>query len=533
LHLIPGKYPKISGYKTATLWVDGKTFKALDSKNNMLDPVTFPDCMDSTMMNFMCILAYNPQNKCFDLVNSKIKDLMLNPKLVDFFNSNHPALKKNEKEIIHVAPESIEEPEVHNAWTDVISNIPGVAYHKKLENEKIIEAGLRDKGFVIVKDERMVAEFTSNGYFPVRNNICFELKPTLKNFIVILNYLLGLNLYSNDDVCKEILKPDFIKTYLPQLAKTLQVDFDLPVSLDKIDAKDFGAPMVTPLIFEQGKPAPFYLHTSYGHGELQTQPVKSEEGSIINLVAKHLPYYSDNIPCLRGLRLIGLDDAGIKEGSWIIGNNINWPDLYWFSDILSVLKCENLLHAIKLKGRIVSDIVAKMFMRIADLQPDEYFNHELYCLMVKSLSNPILINKVILLASAGIASKDRDVRMSALGLFKTLFTEKQGFTEAIQAANAGIASENLYVRRSALKLFGALVREKQGFTEAIEAASAGIASEDSGVQDSALELFKALFTEKHGVPEAKLLVQKKSQTSDELIIMRLEQLDSLIQEYEK
>jgi hypothetical protein len=304
-------------------------------------------------------------------------------------------------------------------------------------------------------------------------------------------------LYSNDDVYNEILKPDFIKTYLPQLAETLQVDFDLPVSLDKIDAKDFGAPIVTPLIFKPREPAPFHLLTFHGHGELQTQPVKSEESGIINLVAKHRPCYSDNIPCLRGLRLIGLDDAGIEEGSWIIGNNINWPDMYWFSDILSKSKCEKLLIAIKSKSGIVNDIVAKMFMRIADQQPDERIKIDLYCSMIQSLSNPILINKSIKVASMGIARENFNVQRSALRLFRALFENKHGFPEAIVAASASIASENLDVQNAALELFMALVKEKQGFPEAIQAASAGIASKNLDVQNSAIELFKALVENSH------------------------------------
>lgn len=132
--LMPDKYPRISGYKSATLWYNSKTYKFNYGTSDapLILGIHFSDCMDSTIMNFMCILAYNHEKKTFDLdtLNSRGKG-ELQEKGVHFFRSEHPAFESGsagKKMRIEVSPSSIEEPPVHNAWTDVISNIDGVAY---------------------------------------------------------------------------------------------------------------------------------------------------------------------------------------------------------------------------------------------------------------------------------------------------------------------------------------------------------------------------------------------------------------------
>jgi hypothetical protein len=506
LNLIPGKYPNLSAYQRSQLWFNGKQIAIASDY--------FSNCMEAAMMNLICILAYNPDEKKFNLkyLDSKLKGLTLNSKLIDFFSSNHPALKKNE-EVVAVVPESIGSIDVHNAWTDVVSNIPGVAYHDKSGAEQIIEGDGYSKGFVIVEDDFMDSELGHDGYVPVRNNICFALQPTLKNLIVVLNYILGLNLYSNDDVYKEILRPDFIKTYLPKVSEKLRIVFDLPVSLDEIDAKDFGEPIITPLRFEQGESAPFKLLTSYRHGELQPQPIQFEDGKVVNLVAKRLPYYSDNIPCLRGLRLNGLDKAGIKKGSWITDKNINWSDLYWFN-ISGLSECQYLLFAIESKRINVNDKIEKMFMRIVGKQPNELSKISLYCSMVWVFSNPILTSQAIEIASKGLASNNVSIRASALNLFKALFKAGHGLKAAKKFVREGIASNDSNKKASALELLTVLVGKGHGFEVAITIAREAIASKNSSINAPVLNLLTALVKQGQDFPEVKKAAKKGLEIKD-------------------
>jgi hypothetical protein len=369
LKLAPGRYPKISMNVKVTLWYEGKTFLNPNPKSSKPEDkfIRFTDCMDSTMMNLACIFAYNPDIKNFDVeyLNKKLRILKINAKLGAFFAGDHQAFEKElpdgKTKKIFPTPENIEDVAVHGAWTDVIANVPGIAYNKCFRDSR--EESATGKGFVFIQaqDKEIVPDLALAGYSSIlENGVCFEMQPTIKNFIVLLNYLLNLNLFDPQNVCTEILKPDFIKTYLPTLAEKLKIGLKPSVGLDGIDASDYGTKIKTSLFLEESPQPQFILSTSYGHGELQPQPIKSGKSKITSLITERLPYHSDNIPSLRGLRLCGLDDAGIKDGSWIINNNINWPDMYWFNDILSWSKCRKLLLAIKLKRITVNDIVAKM-----------------------------------------------------------------------------------------------------------------------------------------------------------------------------
>jgi len=467
LQLLSGRYPTISVLLKATLWYNGKTFLKPNAKPSIPEDkfIRFTDCMDSTMMNMCCIVAYNPDIKNFDVeyLKRKLRILQINPKLEAFFAGDHPAFEKKlsngKTKKILPTPENIEDLAVHGAWTDVVTNVPGITYNTCFRNGR--EEAAPFKGFIFLRaqDKEIVLDLASAGYSPIlEDGVCFVMQPTIKNFIVLLNYLLNLNLFNPQNVCTEILKPDFIKTYLPMLAEKLKIGLKPSVSLDDIDARDYGRIIHTSLFLEESSQPQFRLSTCSDHGELELQPIQFEEGKVVNLVAKHLTYNSDNIPCLRGLRLNGLDNSEIAKGSWIIGNNINWPDMYWFSDILSKSKCEKLLIAIKSKSGIVNDIVAKMFMRIADQQPDERIKIDLYCSMIQSLSNPILINKSIKVASMGIARENFNVQRSALKLFRALFENKHGFPEAKVAIQFGLQSEDKDVKAAAEQL-GVLVQE--------------------------------------------------------------------------
>ncbi len=290
--LIPGNYPKISEYKTATLWLDGT-----EHRN-----VTFADCMDSSMMNFLLILAYNKDAMAFgtDFLKQKLGLQTINEKLERFLNSDHPAFirKREGKEDIKInlTPQTVEEIEIHNAWTDVESNIPGVAYNTCL-NGKEIKSCQSGKGFIIATpDLNDVSLFQKAGYVIVQpsEGICFEFQPSLKNFIVLFNYLINLNLFDPAKVYDEILKPDFVKTYLPMLAEKLKIEMEPSVSLNDIDTKDYGDQILTKLGFDDE--FPFELSTSSGHGEI----IKTHSATAAKL--KNI-LQSEKLPSLRGIKL--------------------------------------------------------------------------------------------------------------------------------------------------------------------------------------------------------------------------------------
>ena len=80
----------------------------------------------------------------------------------------------------------------------------------------------------------------------------------------------------------------------------------------------------------------------------------------------------------------------------------------------------------------------------------------------------------------------------ALGLFKALVNNNQGFPEAIAAASEIIKSTDEYNTRDALELFCLLVNKNQGVTEALAAATLLRESDDRGVDYAVRTLLRTL-----------------------------------------
>ncbi len=531
LVLMPDKYPKISEYKTATLWFNGT------EHHN----VTFADCMDSSMMNFLLILAYNKDTMAFnaDFLKQKFELQALNEKLEQFLTSNHPAfnrkIKDKEDSKINLTPQTVEEIEIHNAWTDVVSDIPGVAYNKCLRG-KSVESCQSTKGFIVVTPKLKDAPgLQKAGYITVipAEGICFELQPSLKNFIVLFNYLLNLNLFNPANVYDEILKPNFVKTYLPILAEKLKMEIELNVSLDKIDEKDYGDQILTKLGFDDE--FPFELSTSHGHGEI----IKK-----YNTFAKKLkntfdmrPMTSDLLPSFRGIKLGNMAKEEIKEGMFIANKTLNFYDLPWF-DVSTSSAIVSILDGIKHADTKVAPELQGYFISLAENQPDPEIKLDIFAkvvLVFEKLSGKYE-SVILTAASKGLISHEQSLSERAMDLFRALFDKGQGYQEAIETAskwyqeiidtkdawNADIG----FKYNSALYLFEALLDKDQGYQEAIETASKCLMSSNQLLRHSALCLFTELVKKGQGYQEAiaaasKYFAETEAESNSDLEIRAL------------
>ena len=181
--------------------------------------VAVADCMDNTMRNFINLYAYDAQQNKFTLATllAAMNITAVHPALADFLKVFDEVNKASSLE-------------AHNAWLQVISNIPYVAYNQMIDGgtEQSTVALEVGKGYIAVpeneKTNELLAWLKKAGYQVLeKNQYGYELQPSVKNIIIVLDHLLALHLFSNaGGLAKEFMRSDFIKEYFPKLCAALK-----------------------------------------------------------------------------------------------------------------------------------------------------------------------------------------------------------------------------------------------------------------------------------------------------------------------
>ena len=120
--------------------------------------------------------------------------------------------------------------EAHNAWLQVISNLPYVAYNRMVDGvtgqfTKALDSG---KGYIAIPENERSNEllgWLKNAGYQVlgKNQYGYELQPSVKNIIIVLDHLLQLNLFSEaGGLAKEFMRSDFIAVYFPKLCARIK-----------------------------------------------------------------------------------------------------------------------------------------------------------------------------------------------------------------------------------------------------------------------------------------------------------------------
>jgi len=237
-------FPPIQGYSNTLIKHGGKD-------------ALFADCMDNSLRILINFLCYNPETKLFDL--DRLKERL--------GTSPHETVQTFYKNFND--PSSVGDKKIHNAWAQtVISNISFVAYNRTLPGEVASGRGAING---LTKENNFYLQ-------PEPGAFLYEINPSLKNTIIALNHLLGLNLFTgpNGGVTeKEFLDNNFVETYLPKLAEALKSSLPENYTLKNIDSVDYTERELSlPLRFTfesiDGIPYAFNatIRTSQGHGEI-------------------------------------------------------------------------------------------------------------------------------------------------------------------------------------------------------------------------------------------------------------------------
>lgn len=182
-----------------------------EEKEPPINHSTVADCGDTAVRTILNILSYNPATNRFDtsLLEQRL-GVTVRQELARFYADNSD-------------PASVSDRVVVTNWEQRVScSIPLVVYDRAIINgmPEVLPADKR--GFIKgVGDPAVLAVLIATGYVPVDGDAeVFVVKPTLKNSIVMLDYLLNLNLFEGE-LEHEFMREDFVATYLPQLATAL------------------------------------------------------------------------------------------------------------------------------------------------------------------------------------------------------------------------------------------------------------------------------------------------------------------------
>lgn len=207
------------------------------------------DCMENSIRNFINLLAYDLEKNIFSVEalknRTKPKDGVFHSSLEEFMKAFTDVSKASSLD-------------AHNKWLELMTHIPYVSY-------------IEHSGGALAQKRGFIAPYHTSfhalGYqqTPV-DQVGFNLRPSLTNFIIALNHLLNLELFSQEELVQALVSKKFVQQYLPALCKRLEITLEkTSIETNKLDEKDFGDVIVT--ILQLNGFLRCELKTQAGHGE--------------------------------------------------------------------------------------------------------------------------------------------------------------------------------------------------------------------------------------------------------------------------
>ncbi|MCX5924256.1 MAG: hypothetical protein NTZ68_02445 [Candidatus Dependentiae bacterium] len=225
--------------------------KIVDNKEATYKGIPFADCMDTTMRMLANIVTYKQSE---GKVGVAPQGLSLNTSVENFYNSDGLNSKSAE----------VGNSKVHQAWAQVIENVPGCVYAQIGTNsgnamdisnlcDGVIPSGhnfatTTDGEIKIdgVQYEPYSLQVGPKSYTLAQKKVgdrtyllvpkdseltCCEMMPNSLNLVTGLNHIFDLNLYSN---LEQIFEPDFVSKYFDQICEKFNWTVD-PAAITELD----------------------------------------------------------------------------------------------------------------------------------------------------------------------------------------------------------------------------------------------------------------------------------------------------------
>ncbi len=162
-------------------------------------PVFFPDCMENSIANFIRTMSYDLERGIYsiDTLENRFRIILsqtARDRLAPFFKDVSDA----------------------NVWAELVSNIAYAPYLSNISNK----LGSR---FIRIEDMNLTTAYEKAGYTVIdQHQAVYELHPSLRTIIIVLNHILDLDLFEGK-LAQEALRPDFVTHYFSLLCKKLHL----------------------------------------------------------------------------------------------------------------------------------------------------------------------------------------------------------------------------------------------------------------------------------------------------------------------
>ncbi|OGB86182.1 hypothetical protein A3J41_03260 [candidate division TM6 bacterium RIFCSPHIGHO2_12_FULL_38_8] len=248
---------------------------------------SFSDCVETTIRNLCNIATYSAQDQ---KLGQTPKDVAMSADLQNFYSQS-----------LHQNPAEVSNKAVHQTWTNLVENKPGMLYGNLLDPDShsairvldqcdgvmpvaSIDATLPSRTVTIGSKNYQVQEKQVGGktYWLVPNGSplhCYELTTTASNIIVALNDLFNLNLYQSTD---DVLQPDFAQKHFESMC----AKFDWTVSqneMQKVINLEQGKSSNVEIAVNTAEGANFKINlTTKVHSFISVNPTKNQSLQMVD-----------------------------------------------------------------------------------------------------------------------------------------------------------------------------------------------------------------------------------------------------------
>jgi len=447
----------------------------------------FADCMETTVRNLCNIILYNQPSGSFAL--SQAPTDKLDPTFASFYltNSNVTNLEKKS---------------VHQAWTNVIENRPWVTYDKIIDQTGLtIQAPEDTNGFIIIPDH-LKEQLQTDGnkvkiadrwYIPINgiDEKGFEVQPSVRNIIILLNQFFGLNLFENIET--DFLKVNFNKLYLPKMTNEFSRLTNSSYDHKTIDINDYTTNAII-ISFNE-----FSLNLRSEHGELKIDYQAQNISDLTPLLIINILASSDILQNYLPMQLISIYPLSIEQFFRLSRKSSDYISFAFYLNLTDSATLIDLFtdlvwrHAEtkNIKKKKMCAAFSQTILKDLTMRPDFVYVAQ----ALRSLPKPLdpLIGNFLVEQANKLISKNKH---SSLQIFFTLMNKKYkpAYEPALNAAQSYITSLDSNLVYLSLTLLHKLVNNESvpAYESALAAAQTFMISPNSELKELSNKIFDGL-----------------------------------------
>jgi hypothetical protein len=246
LHTIqPHLYEKLVYTQIIQRFYKGFLPKITEYANISYHGVSFPDCVEATLLNFCNMIIYDRASGTFNIEKLPLDK---HPEILASFYADPVNQQATNNHLT----------KVHQDWGQLLQNLPFITYRQLIhitEDGSILTltAPKDTNGFIRGIPDSTISTLEHNGnrvkiadrwYICVNNphDILCEMHPTLRNIIITLDTLFKLNLFASCPLEQAFLSAHFNAQYMPLLCSNFTLFQNkqfTPEELESIDKDEY------------------------------------------------------------------------------------------------------------------------------------------------------------------------------------------------------------------------------------------------------------------------------------------------------